>query len=320
MSEVVPIVGPAPQGAVVKGAADGGSKDDRDSVVVAQLSAEQQSAVKELQAALEPLTDRQRAFCDIPCLLRYLRARDYDVKKSRKLLLSTLQWRHSFRPHRISPDDVEEEALTGKVYRNGYDRAGRPIIYMRPGRENTKNYDRQVMHLVYHLESAVRSMGPGVESFVFIIDYSGFSLSKSPPMAVSKRVLSILSDNYPERLGKAFLVSYPFYMGAFWAAISPFLNKVTKSKITFVKGHKVKEVIGEFVDHEVLEAAFSGAKNYEYVHETYWGKEKEYWTGIREHLDALDLEQVQHDDIKHAEDRKVEEHEKDDHEHAQEEQ
>ena len=34
---------------------------------------------------------------------------------------------------------------------NGFDRDGRPIIYMRPGNENTKTSPRQLRHLVYCL-------------------------------------------------------------------------------------------------------------------------------------------------------------------------
>ena len=34
---------------------------------------------------------------------------------------------------------------------NGFDKDGRPIIYMRPGRENTETGDRQLRHLVWCL-------------------------------------------------------------------------------------------------------------------------------------------------------------------------
>ena len=34
---------------------------------------------------------------------------------------------------------------------NGFDFDGRPIIYMRPGRENTQKSPRQIEHLIFHL-------------------------------------------------------------------------------------------------------------------------------------------------------------------------
>jgi len=39
----------------------------------------------------------------------------------------------------------------------GFDVDGRPIIYMRPGRENTETSPRQLRHLVYILYVPVRS-------------------------------------------------------------------------------------------------------------------------------------------------------------------
>jgi hypothetical protein len=59
------------------------------------------------------------------------------------MLKDTLAWRKSYRPHAITPDEVQAEALTGKVYPNGHDKAGRPILILCPGRENTRTPQRQ---------------------------------------------------------------------------------------------------------------------------------------------------------------------------------
>ena len=76
------------------------------------------------------------AHCDpCPCLLR----------------------RKSYRPGHITWDDIKEEATTGKQYICSCpDREGRPVIVMRPRNENTKNAERQMKYLVYHLEMASR--------------------------------------------------------------------------------------------------------------------------------------------------------------------
>ena len=34
---------------------------------------------------------------------------------------------------------------------NGFDNEGRPILYLRPGRENQKTSPRQIRHLIFHL-------------------------------------------------------------------------------------------------------------------------------------------------------------------------
>src|SRR3989338_8642261 len=53
-----------------------------------------------------PFTPYQKYFifyadADHHCLVRYLRARDFDVQKSFKLLLHTLEWIEEYKPHKI---------------------------------------------------------------------------------------------------------------------------------------------------------------------------------------------------------------------------
>ena len=63
---------------------------------------------------------------------------------------------------------------------------------------------------IYTLESAVRSMpehGDGKTNI--IIDYQGWTLRNSPPLRTTKETISILQNQYPERLHKAYLYNPP---------------------------------------------------------------------------------------------------------------
>lgn len=82
-------------------------------------------------------------FCTEECLCRYLRAHNWNVLKACDGLWLTLQWRRRFQPHRILPAAVENESRTGKMYINGFDVCGRPIVYIRPHLENSKNAKSQ---------------------------------------------------------------------------------------------------------------------------------------------------------------------------------
>lgn len=53
---------------------------------------------------------------------------------------------------------MDEEASTGKIFVAGRDLQGRPILYMRPQYQNTKNYEEQNRLTVYMLERCVQSM------------------------------------------------------------------------------------------------------------------------------------------------------------------
>eukprot|EP00045_Choanoeca_perplexa_P004302 m.37385 g.37385 ORF g.37385 m.37385 type:complete len:77 (+) comp12497_c0_seq5:419-649(+) len=63
---------------------------------------------------------------------------------------------------------VIEEARSGKNYLHGSDKHGRPVIYQRPRRQNTKTYDLQVKQMAYLLERSVTSMDSSKSGYAWI--------------------------------------------------------------------------------------------------------------------------------------------------------
>lgn len=57
--------------------------------------------VNELRAAIGPLSDRLSRFCTDSCLRRYLRARNWNLKKAENMLKDTLKWRGAYKPEEI---------------------------------------------------------------------------------------------------------------------------------------------------------------------------------------------------------------------------
>lgn len=228
---------------------------------------------------------RELVFCNDACLVRYIRSvKHISVDAAAKRLLFTLQWRREFRPDLISPDEVEPEAVTGKLYMNGFDVKGRPVLYMIPGRENTTTYDRQIRYLVYNLELLITSMPPTVGKVCLLIDYTNFK--NNQPFSISKRVLDILQNHYPERLGIAFMYTAPFSLSIFWRIISPFLDPVTKEKVQFPKGKEDPNFVANF-PKEGLERRYGGSNPFDYDHAVYW---KDSSAKVKEARTLLDLE------------------------------
>ncbi|EFA76292.1 cellular retinaldehyde-binding/triple function domain-containing protein [Heterostelium album PN500] len=224
------------------------------------------------------LSDKEKLWVDDMMILRYLRAREYDLQASFNLLKKTLEWRKQYKPDEITAEHLSYEASTGKQYCNGKTKDGKPAIYMRPVRENTKNYERQIQLLVYTLERAIqhidRSTETGVEQLAIVIDFNGYSLFNAPPMSVARQTLEILSDHYPERLGTAFVVDPPMIFNILYNAIMPFVNPNTAKKIVFVKGEKAKlKTMHEHFDIEHIERPHTGTSEFEYDHMTFWRNE-----------------------------------------------
>jgi len=243
------------------------------------LTVEQSEILNEFIEKLESerLTTKERKFCDEACLLRYLRARDWDVKKANKLLRDTLAWREEYKPELITAEELSEEACTGKMFRRGFDKTGKPVLYMAPGRENSTDYVRNVKLLIYTMERAIESMPEGVEQMVFLIDFNNYSRKNVMPYNVIMEVLNILSNHYPERLGAGFLIDSPWLFSLSYKAISPFINPVTKSKVHFVSGSESakEQEFSKYFDMSTMERRYGGTSDFEYNHEVFWKAEIE---------------------------------------------
>jgi len=164
-------------------------------------------------------------------IARYMRAAKWKFEEAQKRIKGTLDWRREYKPDLIPPEEVRIESETGKIILTGFDRDGRPIIYMRPGRENTQTSPRQLRHLVFCLERARDMLPENQDSVVIIVDYKTTTLRTNPSISVARKVLIILQQHYVETLGRAIVVNLPYLLAFFYKGISPFLDPVTRDKV-----------------------------------------------------------------------------------------
>ncbi|KAH8110589.1 CRAL/TRIO domain-containing protein [Phellopilus nigrolimitatus] len=197
---------------------------------------------------------------------RYARAAKWKLDDAKKRLNATLEWRREFKPDLIPPDEVRIESETGKIILNGFDKDGRPVIYMRPGRENTSQSPRQLRHLVWCLERAKDLQPPGVESVAIVVDYKSTTLRTNPSIGIARKVLHILQAHYPETLGRGLVVNMPRLLAFFYNGIAPFMDPVTRDKIRF------NPDLLDLIPAEQLDADFGGEFEYEFEPESYWSQ------------------------------------------------
>ncbi|EGC38635.1 hypothetical protein DICPUDRAFT_75798 [Dictyostelium purpureum] len=189
------------------------------------LNEKQLEAFKEMKNLFSDLTDpTDIEFCTDMCLLRYLRARNYTVAKSEKMLRDTLEWRKKYRPQDIQlGGDIREIGAEGCVYVNQRDKKGRPIIWAVPRNDTLKDVpsDIKFKNLVYWMEQGFKRMdeSKGIEQFCFIVDYKDFS-SGNMDMKTNLEAMHFLLDHCPE-IGSYFIATpflaweYPIYGGQY---------------------------------------------------------------------------------------------------------
>ncbi|GLT58043.1 hypothetical protein SLA2020_309690 [Shorea laevis] len=231
-----------------------------------------ESKVKELRAALGPLSGRSLQYCSDACLRRYLEARNWNEDQSKKMLEETLKWRSTYKPEDIRWHEVAVEGETGKVYRAGFhDRHGRTVLILRPGMQNTASLDNQIRHLVYMIENAILNLPEDQEQMAWLIDFSGWTLSTSVPVKSARDSINILQNHYPERLSVAFLYNPPRIFEAFWKIVKYFLDAKTFQKVKFVypKNEDSVELMKSYFDEENLPIEFGGKAILQYNHEEF---------------------------------------------------
>ncbi|QLQ79383.1 hypothetical protein HG537_0C00300 [Torulaspora globosa] len=247
---------------------------------------------KNQSGKLEALTDNEKAWLTRECFLRYLRATKWVLKDCIDRISQSIAWRREFgishmgeeNGDELTAEEVAPENETGKQVVLGYENEARPILYLKPGRQNTKTSHRQVKHLVFMLERVIDFMPVGQDSLALLIDFKEYSdvpkvasNSKIPPLGVGKEVLHILQTHYPERLGKALLTNIPWLAWTFLKLIHPFIDPLTREKLVF------DEPFVGYVPMDQLDKLYGGYLDFNYKHAVYWPKLVEDSREKREH-------------------------------------
>ncbi|MBA0747339.1 hypothetical protein Gogos_004260 [Gossypium gossypioides] len=237
------------------------------------INEEQQAKISEIRRLIGPLPEKLAIYCSDAAIARYLRARNWNVKKATKMLKETLKWRAEYKPEEIRWEEVAHEAETGKIYRSNYiDKHGRTVLVMRPSCQNSKSTKGQIRYLVYCMENAILNLPADQEQMVWLIDFNGFNLSHIS-LKVTRETAHVLQEHYPERLGNkiipeilkdvlkiAQMIIYAQYTKIYLSVAKPFLEPKTQNKVKFVytDDPNTKKIMEDLFEMEKLESAFGG--------------------------------------------------------------
>lgn len=203
---------------------------------LADLSLDQRRALDEFKLLLQEALKNNRLFLDaeasdevsiwgVPLLkdersdvilLKFLRARDFDVKDAYVMLSKTIKWRRDFKVDESLKEDLGDD-LEKVVFMHGHDKEGHPVCYNVYGEfQNKELYintfgdeDRRLRFLrwrIQFLERSIRNLDftPGGINTIFQVS----DLKNSPGPGkkelriATKQALQILQDNYPEFVAK----------------------------------------------------------------------------------------------------------------------
>ncbi|KAK0673581.1 hypothetical protein QBC41DRAFT_214486 [Cercophora samala] len=183
-------------------------------------------------------------------VLRFLRARKWDVEKALIMLVSTMAWRakemdvdgdimkngelEAVEKNDGISRDFLAQIRKGISYVHGCDKQGRPLCFVnvrlhKAGEQSEESLER---YTVYLIETCRMLLRGGVDTATIVFDMTGFSMANMDYTPV-KFMIKCFEANYPECLGTVLVHKAPWIFQGIWKVIRGWLDPVVANKVHF---------------------------------------------------------------------------------------
>ncbi|KAM0751229.1 CRAL/TRIO domain-containing protein [Meredithblackwellia eburnea MCA 4105] len=259
------------------------------------LTEQQEKALRQFKLKLEnngfysPQKDGQDPSHDDVTLLRFLRARKFEVDGAYTQFTSSENWRASHAVPTLYDDfPVSDFTFSQTVYpqwTGRMDKSGLPVYVFKVGdlsKERIKEYDlagekklEQRMIVLYeHLVQFVmpfcssvphKHQETPISATTNIVDISNVSLSRFWALrSHMQRASTLATANYAETLGQIYIIGAPNFFSVVWGWIGKWFDPGTVEKIFILKSDEVNTVLERFIDRENIPKAFGGELDWEF--------------------------------------------------------
>ncbi|PGH19672.1 hypothetical protein AJ80_03827 [Polytolypa hystricis UAMH7299] len=290
------------------------------------LTPEQEEALESFKAVCieqqlyTPAKDEVRASHDDATLLRFLRARKFDVNAALEQFRDTEEWRKANQIDALYENiDIESYDEARKVYpqwTGRRDRRGIPIYVFVIRNLNNKNMATytssasstttsathasskvppRLLRLFALYENMTRFVLPlcsqlerpnpetPIVSTTNIVDISGVGLRQFWNLKGHMQDASLLATaHYPETLDRIFIIGAPAFFPTVWGWIKRWFDPVTTSKIFILSASEVKPTLSSFMDPTCFPKQYGGELEWE------WGNQPSLDAPAKELAGVLD--------------------------------
>ncbi|KAJ2517693.1 phosphatidylinositol transfer protein csr1 [Coemansia sp. RSA 2049] len=200
-------------------------------------------------------------------VLRYLRARSWDVAAALAMIRRTLVWRTAQAIDEIAHyGEAQLHAHTmraGLAYACTSDNLDNPVYVVRVRVNEARHRSVAAIKrfLCWQIETAqLLAAGRADGRVTILFDLAGFSRDNID-LALVRTLITLLTNYYPETLGILILHVNSWVFSALWALIAPFIDPAVKAKIVMAKS---AAEIAPFIARDRLVAEVGGAKPFAY--------------------------------------------------------
>lgn len=198
-------------------------------------------------------------------IVRFLRARDHDLKKSKSMLDNHLKFRSKWIPKGLEsckPSDIMPALQSGCWAVGGLTKGGCPILYVDTNLWNPADYTVEiyVKYLCFFFERLHLLFPEDQHQVVIILDMSGWQFSDVFYLNYIRHLVDINQNQYPERLRYCNLVNVPWFFKTAWAVIKPWIDQKTVAKIELSSDTNTEKLLS-MIDADVLSMKYGGNRD-----------------------------------------------------------
>ncbi|KAF7346310.1 CRAL-TRIO domain-containing protein [Mycena sanguinolenta] len=219
---------------------------------------------------------------DDETLLRFLRARKFNLNQAKTMITNAQNWRKTVDGvgidklySEMDPFDYPERAAVfdcWPLYFHRTDKTGRPLnIHTFGGVDFPKLYksctpERHWQSVIVNADCLTREVLPAssrlagkpIGTVLVIVDLKDFSLGKFWQMSkLARASLQVSQDYFPETMGQLAIVNAPSSFAFIWSVLRPWMAKETAEKVDIL-GHDYKERLLEMIDADSLPSTLGG--------------------------------------------------------------
>ncbi|KAJ8286747.1 hypothetical protein GJAV_G00042820 [Gymnothorax javanicus] len=241
---------------------------------VGDLSPNQEEALAQFRERIEDILSRLPSQHD-HFLLRWLRARSFNVQKAETMLRKHVEFRKHLKVDTITTDWQPPEVITRYLAGGmcGYDREGSPIWYdvigpldpkgllLSASKQDFIKFKIRYAELMQReCQQQSQKTGSIVESITIIYDCEGLGLKHlwKPAIEAYGEILTMFEENYPENLKRLFVIKAPRLFPVAYNLLKHFVCEETRRKI-IVLGANWKEALLQYIEPEQLPIAYGGS-------------------------------------------------------------
>ncbi|ODQ56346.1 CRAL/TRIO domain-containing protein [Saitoella complicata NRRL Y-17804] len=209
-------------------------------------------------------------------MLRFLRARKWDVQNALIMLVSTIHWRSTEMDvdelvfsgeegaAKAADDGTIKQLRMGKAFVHGTDKQGRPICVIRSRLHHAKDQNEESMErfTILLMESTRLMLKEPADTATIIMDLNGFSMANMDYTPL-KFIIKCFEAHYPESLGVCLVHKAPWVAQGIWKIVKGWLDPVVASKIHFTNSQADLE---QFISPNHIYTELGGTQKWEYTY------------------------------------------------------